>query len=112
MSVRKNVTEPFKFFDAADMSGNLTSIVSDVSHLDNMGVALVWTGTPVGTFSFEAQVGVSPWQDIGLTGITTTGAAGEHVVNLNQLPFNRIRIVYTATSGTGSLTAYGVVKMV
>lgn len=112
MSVRKNVTQPFKFFDAADMSGNLVSIESDVSHLDNMGIGMVWTGTPTGTFSIEAKVGESPWQDIGLTGITTTGVAGEHVINLNQLPFNKIRISYTATSGSGTLTAYGVAKMV
>lgn len=112
MSVRKNVTLPFKFFDGASMATNQTSIESDVTYLDNMGIGMVWTGTPTGTFSIEAKVGESPWQDIGLTGITAAGAAGEHVINLNQLPFNKIRIVYTATSGSGSLTAYGLAKMV
>lgn len=112
MSVRKNVTQPFKFFDNIVLDQDRTSIESDVSFLDNMGIGMVWDGNPVGTFSIQAKVGESPWQDIGLTGITTTGVAGEHVINLNQLPFNKIRIVYTFTSGTGNLIAYGVAKMV
>jgi hypothetical protein len=38
------------------------------------------------------------------------GASGTGTINVSDYPFEKIRLVYTATSGTGTLTAYIVAK--
>lgn len=113
----KNVLNAFKTVTAGDLSANLTSPVTDIRYLDNIAIQLIFTGTPTGTFvvqgsldymrafSEEARaVNAGTWTTITLgSTLAASGAAGNILVDLNQLSFPYIRVVYTRTSGTGSL---------
>lgn len=88
-----------------------TQIV-DVSRMDNMGLEVTWTGTPVGTF----QVMVSN-SGINFYALTfdpvlaqPAGSASGYAIDLNQLPFRYVMLQYTNTSGSGILTVFGQVK--
>lgn len=89
------------------MSGNITSSETDVSYLDNIGIQLIFTGTPTGTFSVEGSNDGATWTalDFGTT-IAASGAAGSHLLNINQCPYMKLRTVFTFVSSTGSLDAY------
>lgn len=103
---RKTVILGHKVIDAGDMSGNLTGSETNVTQLDNIGYIAEWSGTsPVGVLSVEVQSGPSGWAalDFG-SPLAVSGNTGSLIINVNQLPFEKIRVVYTATSGTGSLT--------
>lgn len=113
----KNFLPVIQVITAGDMSANVTGPATNISYLDNVAMQLNFTGTPTGTFSVEGSLDhkeyngqiVSAGNFIPLSLATTpvaSGAAGQILLDLNQLSFPYIRIVYTRTSGAGSLDAY------
>lgn len=103
---RKNFLTPFPVIASQSMGADINGEVTDVSGMDNIAFDFRWTGTPTGDFQVQARVGESgEWfaLDIG-TGFSCAGSAGNHQVNLNQLPFTHVRPRYIRSSGTGTLT--------
>ncbi len=113
-----NVTYPVKIVTAGDMSSDITSAVVETKLQDNMGIQLSWVGTPTGVF--DVQVSLDHMQDtqgnvtqaghwvslILSATIAAAGAADDAYIDLNELAAPYVRVVYTATSGPGTLTAY------
>jgi hypothetical protein len=119
MSGRKNTLPPFKVITAGDMSqASLTSLVTDISTLDNIAIEMVFSGSPTGTFAVQGSLDYAQdymgnvtnagnWTPLTLSPTpVSSGSAGTILINLNQLAFPYIRTVYTKTSGTGSLTVF------
>ncbi len=94
---------------------SITSAVTNINTMDNVGITMKWTGGAVGTFSVQVSndyeqdylgnvLNAGTWDTLPL-GLTT--ALGSPIgINLNQLPFPWIRIVYTKGSSTGTLQAF------
>ena len=108
------------------MAGNITSAPTVVSRLSMINYACVWTGSsPVGTISVQASddfalnaegnVEVAgTWNTLPLSywnGTTTStvqaipisGSTGNGMIDVATAGFYAVRLVYTATSGTGAL---------
>ncbi len=110
---RKN-TVVWTSLDAVSMAVDQTSAITDVQQTDHIGIALSWSGTaPNGEFFVEVSNDTdvpnqATWiwtrLDFGAQILITTNS-GSHVINLNFVPFAKIRVAYDATSGTGALTA-------
>lgn len=109
MSGTKNANN-FKVIEAGDMSSNIIGDKTTVKHLDNIGVHLIFTGVPVGTFNIQGSndtADVKSWVPLDFgTPITAAGAADGHLATIPLFPFMFIRTIYTATSGTGSLDVF------
>lgn len=118
MSRGKNVLNPYSIIVAGDMSqSSLTSAVTNIQYLDNVCLELIFTGSPTGTFAIQGSVNYAAdingnvtnagdWVAITLSPApVASGSAGTILLDLNQLSFPYIRVVYTKASGTGSLTA-------
>jgi len=112
---RKNVVNAFSMITDGDMSAEIISSVTDVKNLDNAAIRLTWDigGTPVGTVTVEAvQTKESEPEadyewfelDFGST-ITIDNTGTEHQLIFNQLTFDKIRLKYNRTSGTGTMNA-------
>lgn len=106
------------------MSGNVTSAISNIQFLDNIGFQLHFTGTPTGTFSVEISANyaqdsqgvvtnVGNWVALNLSSSpAASGAAGDIYLDLNQLSAPWIRVKYTFASGTGTLNGWIAAKEV
>ena len=106
MSARKNNLVTYTTIDGGDMSGNLTSVATDIRWLDNMVLYLAWTGTPTGTFKVQVSPDNSTWFDLNvIPPPAASGLAGNHRVSLHQLPDPYVRVTYVAASGSGTLTS-------
>lgn len=107
-------------FDTTDLAqATCTSVAVNLSHISQFAVQLVTSGTHAGTFKVqvscdagspnagtEAQqaTGVSNWSDLpNATAAVTNGAA--YLIHCVDAGYNWARIVYTKTSGTGSITS-------
>jgi len=123
----KQVIKPYQVVTNGDMSqSSITSSITNIQGLDNTGYQLNFTGTPTGTFSVQVsmdyQPGTSPnsqpanagnWISLPLSpAITASGAGDVAYIDLNQLSTPYIRLVYTRTSGTGTLQAFVVSKAI
>lgn len=120
---RKNTLQPIKFVSAGDMSGTITSKAIGIQFLDNIALQFNFTGTPTGTFSVQGSLDhaeyfgtvtkAGTWNEVTLDPVpAAAGAAGSILINMDQLAFPFLRVVYTAASGTGSLDAYITAKMI
>jgi hypothetical protein len=89
-----------------------TQIV-DVSRMDNIGLEINWTGTPVGTISIEVSnsgINFYPLSDFSSSISQPSGSASGFVLALLQLPYKYFFIQYVNSSGSGTLKAYCQVK--
>lgn len=105
--------------NAASMTGNITSDPVKMEWEDNAGIQAVWTGTPTGTNVIQVSLDpvVLGWETIGPTAYTITpdqpsGSAGSNFYDLPLGAAAWIRFVYTASSGTGSLSVKIALKSV
>lgn len=109
---------PVKIETACDMStATCTSIGTDINQLSQYTIQAVYTGSPVGTFTLQVStdqvptgVGADPASNV-VNWTTYTGssqaisAAGNFVWNVFPAGYHWVRLLYTKTSGTGSLSA-------
>lgn len=110
---RKNALAPIPLIVNESMATSITSPSIEIQWLDNVCVQLVWTGTPTGTFSVEGSLDQVSWAALILNPtISAAGSADNALIDLNQLSFPYIRVVYTASSGTGTLNALLGAKMI
>ena len=119
MSKKSNLKR-FQTITSGDMSlSSLTSSVTSIEFLDNVGFQLNFTGSPVGTFSIQVCMdydadnrNAGTWTKVsvqlGATAYTDIPASlGSPIfIDLNQLAAPFVRLVYTKTSGTGTLNAF------
>lgn len=98
-------------------SGSLTSQAVALSQTFGFSVQIFWTGSPVGNWSLQGSCdpgyieangrvdGVSHWSTIANSTTAAGGVAGDFVINFEGSYFRWFRAVYTATSGTGTITS-------
>lgn len=111
---RRNLIQPYKVFSAGDMSGNLTQAApyTTIDQVDKIGIELEWSGTsPVGEFfvdvayQFQNTAEFTTWVPLDFgSSIAISGNSGQHIIFINDPPFQKIRLRYVRTSGIGSLT--------
>lgn len=118
---RKNVVV-YKLNASQTMASSFTTSPTLIKYLDNIAYQInVTTTNSTGTFSVQAsldyavdEVGNTPtnlgnWITLTLAGgVPTIAAANDLIlINLNQLPFNAVRLVYTPTiAGTGTCDVF------
>ena len=104
--------------------GVLSSPISNILYKDNICYQVQWTGNPVGIFTVQVSVDYNPGlpqsyggEDNGMWvtvpavdnfGNPPAAAGGPGVVNINitQIGAPYIQILYTNTSGAGTLSGY------
>jgi hypothetical protein len=106
------------------MAGNLTSPATIVQKISMLSYTVSWAGTsPVGTLAVQISndfslnpngtvnnMGTWTVLPLNLAGTTVntipvTGNTGTGAIDIDQLGFFAVQLVYTATSGTGVLNA-------
>lgn len=107
---------PYAVIQNGDMSGNLVSKVTIVKMLSQISYDFVWTGTPTGTFNVQVSNSYTQnpdgttnnpgsWDNLPLSAPTAaTGSAGNGFVDIFGTGSYAMRVVYTAASGSGTLT--------
>lgn len=97
---------------ACSMASNCNSTGVEISQIEDVSIQAVWTGTAEnGTFKVQGSNDlvnnpslVTHWTD--QTGSSQAiSADGDFMWNVSLAPFRFIRLVYTASSGSGTLNA-------
>lgn len=126
MSMHKTNLLKFQNITAGSMGGSLTSAVTSILNLDNIGLEFVWSAgsTPVGTISVEISIdyaqdtqgnitNAGTWVALALSPTpSVSGNSGSIYIDINQISAPWIRAKYTRTSGSGTLNSYICGKMV
>jgi len=125
MSGRKSNLKQYQLVKNGDMSqASITSPVTNIANLDNIGIQLNFTGSPTGTF--QIQISADYNQDyqgnvenpgnwvpmVFSTPPVASGSAGSVYLDIAELSAPWIRVVYVRASGSGSLQAWITGKMI
>lgn len=121
MSTRTSLP-PQIVLNAASMAGSLISSPTILQSLSKIAYQAVWTGTsPVGTISIQGSENYSlnpngqvnntgTWTTLTLayngtlvTSVPVTGNTGDALIDL-ETGIYALRLIYTRTSGTGTIT--------
>ena len=89
---------------AGDMSTSLTSDIEDMTRKIWIAIQAVYTGSPVGDLTLEASNDKVTWTTVANSTVAVSGASSA-MWNIQNCGYSWLRLVYTRTSGTGSLTA-------
>lgn len=118
---RKLALPPLHQIVAQSMGASITGTPIIIQYEDSVAVQLNFTGSPVGTFQVQGSLDYVPpqtnytdqptatgnWVNLTLSPVPTAAGAPDNIlIDLFALSFPFIRIVYTRTSGTGTLDAY------
>lgn len=107
MSTGKRVLAPFHIVKASSIATSFLSASTNILYGDNVGIQLIWTGTPTGTFFVQVSLDGVTFDPITLpSAVSAAGSAGSAYISLNQLDASYIQFGYTASGGTGTLDAY------
>lgn len=101
---------------SANLGQSWTSPAINLSHIINYSIQLSWTGSPVGVLKLQCSndkpagldtvtsgaVNVSTWTDIADSD-QIVNAAGNHTWQAPSVGYMWVRVVWTPTSGTGTL---------
>ena len=93
-----------------NMSSSITSSSTDINEAVSYCIQATFTGSPVGSLKIQAsddQFGVPPllgFVDLPST-ITAVTQAGTYMVNVEFPSYCQVQLVYTATSGSGTINA-------
>lgn len=93
---------------SGDMSAPITSRLVHVNELDKASIHCKWVAGPAGTFTVEVQnTEADQWYalDTGQPWAVTSSDSEVQIV-LTELPFINLRLVWTPTSGSGTMTSY------
>lgn len=113
--MRKNVIKGYKMLDGASLAASVTSTEVNVVNMDKASIYVDWSGNSIdGVLAVEAKNSEhGEWFELDFgSAILINGASGDHVLILNELPHHTIRVTYTRTAGTGTITATLVAKQV
>lgn len=125
-STKKNLYQYYAF-SAQSVATSQTSPPINIFLLDNIGVQVdVLTGTPSGTIAVQVSYNYNPsyplnagtWVTVGLNSSTpmsqviTSGSPTPIVFDMPTLSAPWMQIVYTASSGSGTISAVVTGKMI
>jgi hypothetical protein len=90
-------------------TNTIYSNIVDMATMDNVGIEVVWTGTPTGTFTVNGSNSGANFFALTFDPALTqpAGSGGGYLIDLNQFPFKYLLLEYTNASGSGLLTTYG-----
>ena len=122
----KNIITPENLVTNGSMASNITSNVLSTQMVDDIGIQLDWTGSPVGTVAIQVSLNysVNPDGSVRNAGtwatLPTSAFSGTYPVpgtttspGFLDIPLTSataIRVVYTASSGSGTLNVVAVAK--
>lgn len=97
--------------NGADASSNKNSVAVDCQNMSFAGVVVKMTGTAAGSVKIQVSndepttsAGPSNWVDVSGATVSVS-AAGTFIIPKLDICYQWIRLVYTFSSGTGTVTA-------
>lgn len=121
----KNVLLPVKIATAQSMSSSFISTPTIFPYTDNISYQInIITSNSSGTFHIQGSLDYRPnnalsapgvagnWANLTLSGTPAAAGANDTIlININECPYNALRVIYTSTvAGTGTCDIFVMAK--
>lgn len=97
-----------KLVDAVSMGATITSSPLNVQQAVSFCVQAIWSAgtTPIGTFDLQASNDGLTFTSVLSAPATVENNSDSLIINVEKHAYAQIRVVYTRTSGSGTLNVY------
>lgn len=92
-----------------DMTGALTFGPEKLAQIYGYGIQANFSGSPAGTLKIQASIDGVGWSDIPGSSFTVTGA-GSFLWNVTSSNYLYVQMIWTPTSGSGTLSALAYIR--
>lgn len=100
----------YRMFNAVVATSTQTSEEVSVLGIDKLSIHAKFSANNSGTFTLQARNSdVDSWFDVDFNVAMTITADNEALLIMNEVPFDKIKLTWTPSAGSGTLTA--VLKM-
>lgn len=106
MSSTKNVILPFKYMDAISLGANITGNTIDVTYIDRVCFEVQAGSGATGSFNLEGSVSGLVWVPFSIAAMSLSGSADNKLIDVQVTAISKLRLTYTKTSGTGTVTVW------
>jgi len=99
----KRVVLPYDLETTKSLASSFSTAAVSVRYTDNVGVYVKTSSVTANTGSFiiEGTIDGTNWFDFGVSpGLVLVDADAEFAVNLNQVPFDQVRVSFTPGGGS------------
>lgn len=94
-----------QLLSAQSLVASVNSSAAEIGSYEGISVQSTYTGTPTGTLKLQCSNDGVTFSDVPTATVSLAGAAGSTLWNIPDAYYRFVRISYTATSGTGSVTS-------
>lgn len=94
----------YKLLDNVSIASNVISDSVDLSLADGYAIQAYWSGTAVGSLKLQVSNDNVNWTDYAGSTVAVTSGPGNAIWLEADAMYDKVRVVYTSTSGTGNLT--------
>lgn len=92
--------------NAVSVAANNASNIIDVKEALSMAVQVSWSGSsPLGTVAIKGSCDGVIFTTISGGSVSVTGSTGSSLINVTEKGISHLQVIYTTTSGTGTVTA-------
>ena len=110
---RKSLVHSYKMLDAVSASASQTSAATNVEQVDKLSIHCLFSAANTGTLVVQARNGTSDgWYDLDFGSAMTITAETDVQILINECPFTDIRLIWTPSAGSGTMTARLTMKAV
>ena len=89
------------------MATNITSTPIDLSNVQGFSIQAYWDNAPTGSFHLEVSNNDGATWSIYQDSVVAIPVVGDQIFwNVSEVHFDLVRLIYTATSGTGNVTVW------
>jgi len=92
-----------KIVTDGDMSSNIESDAVTLMITNGYAIQAYWTGTPEGELKLQVSNDGDNYTDIAESIVSVDGSAGSTVWLEPYSMYDRVKVIYTASSGSGTL---------
>jgi hypothetical protein len=91
-------------FNGTSMAADINSSSIDISESVGYCAHFVWTGSPVGNVIIKGSNDNNNFVQVASQ--ATAGTAGQFLANVEHVHYRYLKVSYSRTSGSGSLTCH------
>jgi hypothetical protein len=103
---RKHVVHGYKMFNAVNSAVTQTSNPTNVEQIDKVSIHCTFSASSNGTFTVQARNGSNDgWYALDFGVALTIASETDVQISLKECPFSDIRLIWTPSSSSGTLTA-------
>lgn len=102
----KKVLTSYPILSSQSLAASFNSAATNAQFLDRICYSVSWTGSAVGSLIAQGSIDNVNFANLDMNAITLNNATDNAILDIQVTALPYVRLAYTRSSGTGSMSGY------